>query len=85
MGTRCSTARFRCAGVMLVWQHNLQQLRQRFPNAEQCLIEGARHNLINEAGHWRQPVFQRIDRALCERDTKTPGGAAPSGRSVHSG
>ena len=54
------------------WQHNLGVLARLFPDGEQSLIEGARHNLVNEADPWREPVFEKL-LALLEAETKTPG------------
>lgn len=69
------------------WQHNLQRLRDLFPHGEQRLIEGARHQLVNESPRWQQPVFALIAAALQETrpDTKTPDGMAPAGRAAGSG
>lgn len=55
------------ADATVDWQHNLQVLARLFPNGEQRLIEGARHNLINEAGRWRRPVYRMVAAALQER------------------
>ncbi len=54
------------------WQHNLAVLARLFPEGEQKLIEGGRHNLVNEADPWRESVFEQL-LAQLESETKTPG------------
>ncbi|SEG81958.1 alpha/beta hydrolase [Marinobacterium lutimaris] len=54
------------------WRHNLDVLRRLFPGAEQSLVEGARHHLINETDPWQSEVFEQL-LAFIEPETKTPG------------
>lgn len=46
------------------WQHNVQQLERLCPQAQWCVIEGARHHLVNESKPFRKQVFDAVDEYL---------------------
>ena len=46
------------------WKFNLPAIRAKFPAANEVLVPGARHHLVNETREFRKPVFNAIARAL---------------------
>lgn len=46
------------------WQYNTAQMKAKFPNAEVCLVEQARHHLVNESPSYRDQVFAHLERFL---------------------
>ncbi len=49
------------------WQYNLELLDRLFPGATIEVIEGGRHQLLNEARDIRSQVLQLVDEALVSR------------------
>lgn len=48
------------------WRGNLEVMDRVFPNNELCLIEHARHHLVNESEHYRSQVFSCIEAILSQ-------------------
>lgn len=48
------------------WQHNVEQLKRICPLADWCIIDDARHHLVNESPEYRQQVFQSINKYLAQ-------------------
>lgn len=46
------------------WRHNLAVLEDKFASPEVCLLEGAKHHLVNELEHYRQQGFAFIESHL---------------------
>lgn len=42
------------------WRYNLQKLKASLPQARYTLIDGARHQLVNETAEFRQQVFDAL-------------------------
>lgn len=56
------------------WKRNLQRLRQRFTTPEEVMLEGALHNLMNEAPIHRQRIETVLDARLDQLLGAAPGG-----------
>lgn len=52
------------ADSVIGWKYNLKFLDTKFPNARVEIIEGARHQLLNEAPALRTQVLEIVDTAL---------------------
>ncbi|MCC6075651.1 alpha/beta hydrolase [Pseudomonas sp. GCM10022188] len=48
------------ADMTVDWRHNLDVLRDKFRGAEQLILPGARHHLVNEAPGQRQRLFDLL-------------------------
>ena len=48
------------ADMTVDWRHNLEVLRDKFRGAEQLILPGARHHLVNEAPGQRQRLFDLL-------------------------
>lgn len=44
------------------WRYNLMQIRRKLPNVKVEMIEGARHQLVNESEPYRARVFAAVER-----------------------
>jgi alpha-beta hydrolase superfamily lysophospholipase len=52
------------ADSVVDWDFNLAFLTRKFPNARVAMIEGGRHQLLNEAEPQKAQVLSLIDQAL---------------------
>ena len=52
------------ADSVVDWEYNLEFLKTKFPNARIEIIEGGRHQLLNEGPALRARVLQLVDEAL---------------------
>lgn len=48
------------------WRYNLKQIRRKLPRAKVEIIEGARHQLVNESEPYRARVFAAIEQFFFE-------------------
>lgn len=46
--------------MTVAWSYNLQLIKRKLPRAKVCMIDGARHQLINESNPYRTQVFSAI-------------------------
>ncbi|GMG87801.1 alpha/beta hydrolase [Biformimicrobium ophioploci] len=46
------------------WRYNMHAIADRFPNSKRVIIEGARHQMINETQPYRQEILDAMDRWL---------------------
>ncbi len=49
------------------WQYNLQELKQKFPNATVKMVPQGRHHLVSESAPYRAQVFAAIKAFLDEK------------------
>lgn len=49
------------------WEYNTTEIERVFPNAETLVVNGARHQLVNESIKYRQQVFQLLAKWLADK------------------
>ena len=44
------------------WHKNMRLLKDKFPAAAICMVDGARHHMVNESVEYREKIFTEIER-----------------------